>query len=123
VPANAVFADSGNGIGGFEFTPEIAQGGSAFLVRFIASDGTAADTVEVTYSILSYMIGDCDANGSISPLDVIILMNYIYRQGAAPVPSVMVGDLTCDGTITPIDLTVLVNYVYRQGPLPPVSCP
>jgi hypothetical protein len=123
VPTNAAFVDSGNGIGGFEFTPEMAQGGSDFLVRFVVSDGDLADTVEATYSILPYVIGDCNVDGSIDPLDVTVLMNYIYRSGPEPEPALAVGDVTCDGSVDPTDLQTLVDYVFRQGVPLPVTCP
>ncbi|MFC1475763.1 Ig-like domain-containing protein, partial [Candidatus Zixiibacteriota bacterium] len=123
VPLNAAFVDSGNGIGGFEFTPDMGQGGSAFTVRFVVSDGALADTVEATYTILPYVIGDCNADNSIDPLDVTILMNYIYRSGPEPTPALAVGDLNCDDSVDPTDMAIMVNFVYRQGPPFPVSCP
>jgi len=48
-PANANFIDSGNGTGGFTFTPDFTQAG-VYPVTFIASDGSLADSevVEIT---------------------------------------------------------------------------
>jgi PKD repeat protein len=48
-PANASFADSGNGTGGFTFAPSFTQAGP-YNVTFIASDGSLADseTVHIT---------------------------------------------------------------------------
>jgi len=48
-PANANFVDSGNGTGGFTFSPDFTQAG-VYDVTFIASDGSLADTeiVQIT---------------------------------------------------------------------------
>jgi hypothetical protein len=43
LPANATFADSGNGLGYFRFLPDYTQAGS-YPVLFIASDGALADS-------------------------------------------------------------------------------
>ncbi len=50
LPANAVFVDSGNGAGGFVFTPDNTQAGTYF-VTFIASDGSLADSETVTIAV------------------------------------------------------------------------
>jgi hypothetical protein len=52
LPANATFADSLNGAGGFVFATSFAQGGNAYMVRFIASDGAAADTEVVFITVI-----------------------------------------------------------------------
>ncbi|HEU4436551.1 MAG TPA: Ig-like domain-containing protein [candidate division Zixibacteria bacterium] len=43
LPANATFTDSGNGLGGFRFTPSYIQSG-VYLIQFVAADGSLADT-------------------------------------------------------------------------------
>jgi len=50
VPTNATFTDNGDGTGEFDFTPDYIQAGS-YTVRFIASDGTAADTELVAITV------------------------------------------------------------------------
>jgi PKD repeat protein len=50
VPANASFADSSGGIGGFVFNPNFTQAGN-YQVRFIASASTMADTELVTITV------------------------------------------------------------------------
>ena len=49
VPTNGSFSDNGDGTGTFDFTPDYTQAG-VYNVRFIASDGSLADTevVEIT---------------------------------------------------------------------------
>ncbi|GEM_PF-5269785 len=50
LPQHADFQDRGDGTGDFEFRPDSSDVGS-HDVRFIASDGTLADTLEVTISV------------------------------------------------------------------------
>ncbi len=49
-PINAAFVDSGNGTGGFSFTPDFDQAGS-YAVNFIATDGSAFDTITVAITV------------------------------------------------------------------------
>jgi hypothetical protein len=44
LPANATFADSGNGVGGFVFSPGFAQSG-LYPITLYATDGSGADTL------------------------------------------------------------------------------
>ncbi len=50
VPANATFTDNGNGTGTFNFSPNFTQAG-VFNVRFIATDGTLADSEIVAITV------------------------------------------------------------------------
>ncbi|HXF49601.1 MAG TPA: Ig-like domain-containing protein [Verrucomicrobiae bacterium] len=50
VPSGATFVDSLNGAGSFNWTPSFAQAGT-YLVTFIASDGTLADSEVVTITV------------------------------------------------------------------------
>ncbi|HEU4436587.1 MAG TPA: Ig-like domain-containing protein, partial [candidate division Zixibacteria bacterium] len=50
LPTGAVFADSLNGRGGFVWTPSFTQSG-AYNVRFIASDGSLADSEVIVISV------------------------------------------------------------------------
>ncbi len=51
LPANAIFVDNLNRTGTFDFTPNTSQSGN-YLVTFVASDGTMADTEIVTITVL-----------------------------------------------------------------------
>jgi len=50
VPVNASFTDNGDGTGTFDFNPDFTQAGG-YSVRFIASDGVAADTEIVSITV------------------------------------------------------------------------
>ncbi len=73
-------------------------------------------------------LGDLDLNGTIDPLDVAILVNYVYLSldSRVQLPDCPAenGDWDCTGTVDPLDVTYCVNYVYRssgQGPCDPCS--
>lgn len=51
LPANAAFIDHDNGTGTFDFNPDYTQAGS-YDVRFIASDGSLADTELVIIDVI-----------------------------------------------------------------------
>jgi hypothetical protein len=73
--------------------------------------------------------GDCDGNGNITPIDVVLLVDYALRGGAAlptdpDCPAVNRGEWNCDGHVNLIDLVMMINYVYRQpapGPCDPCA--
>ncbi|MCP4582048.1 MAG: tandem-95 repeat protein [candidate division Zixibacteria bacterium] len=50
IPSNAAFVDSGNGHGLFTFIPDYTQEGG-YIVRFIASDGNLADSIQVNITV------------------------------------------------------------------------
>jgi hypothetical protein len=63
---------------------------------------------------------DPSGDGSLSPGDIIFLINYLFRGGSAPDP-LEAGDATCDGEVGAADVAYLINYFFRNGP--PPCCP
>jgi hypothetical protein len=61
--------------------------------------------------------GDLNLDGQINTFDVILLVNYVFKAGAAPVP-LSSGDVGCDGTITASDIILLARYVFLSGQPP-----
>ena len=70
--------------------------------------------------ICSYICGDADDDGTINLLDIIYLINFLYKGGTEPV-STWAADVDGSGTINILDCTYLINYLYKSG-LPP-DCP
>jgi len=72
---------------------------------------------------------DLDASGAINPVDVVHIVNYVYKSldarilSSATCPGVN-GDWNNDGDINPIDVVFYVNCVYKSsgtGPDDPCS--
>lgn len=64
--------------------------------------------------------GDTNGDGIIDLADIVYLINYLYKDGPAPVP-VEAGDANCDGIIDLADIVYLINYLFKEGPAP--GCP
>jgi len=62
--------------------------------------------------------GDINLNGSVDPVDVVYLVNYVYKNWDARVPLPNCpyenGDVNCDGNTYPTDVVYLVGYVYKN---------
>ncbi|MBI5868658.1 MAG: HYR domain-containing protein, partial [candidate division Zixibacteria bacterium] len=89
-PAGASFTDNGSGSGTFDWTPACDQGGQVYNVKFVASDGSAADTESVAITV-----NDIPESLAASPNSV----NINYQMGApapAPIP-VSLTDPGCSG--------------------------
>jgi hypothetical protein len=71
----------------------------------------------VREGISQFTCGDCNGDGTVDVGDVVYLVNYLYKNGAAPNP-VEAGDANCDGIVDVGDVVYLVNYLYRGGSEP-----
>ena len=68
------------------------------------------------------LTGDVQEDGVVNIVDIVYLVNYLYRAGPAPLPIPLSGDVNCDGGITVADVVYLVNYVLKAGPPPCDVC-
>lgn len=66
--------------------------------------------------------GDINMNGTVTSADIIALVNYVFKGGAAPLPCPAAGDVNCSGTVTSADIIALVNYVFKAGAPPCDIC-
>ena len=66
--------------------------------------------------------GDLNLSTTITSSDIIVLVNYVFKGGAAPLPCAANGDVNCGGTVTSSDIIVLVNYVFKGGAPPCDVC-
>ena len=62
--------------------------------------------------------GDVNLDGVITSADIIYLVNYVFKGGAAPQPIEDSGDANCDGAVTSADIIYLVAFVFKGGPAP-----
>jgi hypothetical protein len=63
------------------------------------------------------IVGDYDFSGAIDILDIIYLINYLYKEGPAPYP-ILSADIDCSGLDNILDVVYLINYIYKDGPAP-----
>ncbi len=66
-----------------------------------------------------YVPGDLTGEGTVNPVDVVHLVNFVYKN--IPLPWLTnPADVNTDCTINPVDVVLLVNYVYKAiGTLSP----
>ena len=58
---------------------------------------------------------DCDASGSVSPLDALVIINELNRPESSFVQdSFKMIDVDADGRLTPLDALVVINHLNRQ---------
>ncbi|MCP4705868.1 MAG: hypothetical protein GY865_14810 [candidate division Zixibacteria bacterium] len=64
--------------------------------------------------------GDVNLDGTINILDIVLLINYVYKGGPAPA-ELNDADVNNDTEIDILDIVLLINYKYKSGP--PPNCP
>ena len=84
----------------------------------VTNTNTTSGTL--TAGFLYATLFDPNGDGTISPLDIFYLVNYLYLGGPAPMgPAGMLsGDANGDGVVNPLDIFYLVNYLFLGGPKP-----
>jgi hypothetical protein len=65
----------------------------------------------------AYVVGDVISNGALTSADIIGLVNFIFKGGAAPCP-LYIADTDCSGAPTSADIIRLVNHVFKGGQAP-----
>ena len=99
--------DAGNPADDFSLEPQ-PNGGRI-------NQGNYGNTPEAT---VSYICGDANSDRKVSISDVVYLISYLFKGGAAP-KYLEAGDANGDGSVTLADIVYLINYLFKQGP-PPV---
>jgi hypothetical protein len=91
--------------------------GHYYDTAYVTSESASNSPYPIYLNIQIWMFhGDCDYNGTINLLDVRYLIDYLYREGPAPLPSIAVGDCDCDTYINLVDGKLIIDYLYRNGP-------
>jgi len=68
-------------------------------------------------SLMTYYRGDADGSGAFNILDVTHIINYLYKGGPEPIPSLS-ADPNCSESINILDVTYIINCLYKSGPAP-----
>lgn len=69
----------------------------------------------------SYICGDANGDGMINVGDAVFLVNFIFKNGAAPDP-VCSGDANGDGQANVGDAVYLINFIFKNGTAPVEQC-
>ena len=97
---------------------------SAAPAQAIITEMAAWFSMEISCDCSNF--GDLNLDGGINPVDVVLLVNYVYKNidGISQIGacSQRNGDWNCDSSINPVDVVLYVNYVYKalgNGPCDP----
>jgi len=71
-----------------------------------------------TWTFLSAIRGDANADKKLTVSDVVYLVNYLFKGGPKPISELIVGDANCDTKVTISDVVYLINYLFKGGPPP-----
>lgn len=93
---------------------EIVYTGSQPILSQAATAGYMGRYVDLTVSA-GYLCGDANGNGSINLLDILYIINYLYKSGLAPI-SMEKADINGDGNVNILDITYFIQYLYKAGP-------
>jgi hypothetical protein len=65
--------------------------------------------------------GDANGDNIVNIGDPVHLINYIFREGAAPEP-LCIGNANGDSNVDIGDAVRMINYIFREGPGPVADC-
>lgn len=70
--------------------------------------------------LLPFIRGDANDDDSVNLADVILILDYVFASGAAPLPVIDSGDSNNDNSIDISDAVLLLGYLFgANGPPPP----
>ena len=112
--------------GSIRYSPAAGFGGTATLQYSVQdNDGLSSNLATVTIIVGGSIHQnpsnnlDVNADGSISPIDVLILVNDINFNGARVLPSTLPTppylDPNGNGSIDPLDILLIINYINDRG--------
>jgi sugar lactone lactonase YvrE len=70
--------------------------------------------------VCDYICGDSDGDRTINILDIVYLINHLYKSGPPPEPIESV-DVNSDMDLNILDVVYLINYIYKSGLAPNCS--
>lgn len=94
-----------------------ANNDSLILLIDSGLTGDFDDTLEVANQRDPWVLvrGDVNVDGLITAVDIIYLVNFVFKGGESPQPVVEAGDVNCSVSVTAADIIYLVNYVFKGG--------
>jgi len=100
------------------FIDSTAQLGKEYYYLVSATDfsGNESDPSNEAMGI-RYIMGDANASGETDIVDIVYMVNYLFRSGSPPTPLESC-DVNCDAEATISDAVYLINYLFKSGPAP-----
>ena len=89
--------------------------------RFEETVGTVTARVMPSSTAAAFVRGDTNRDGSVNVVDVIRLLDFLFREGTAPCVKAL--DVDDDGDVRLPDAVVALNFLFRDGPPPPPPFP
>ena len=83
----------------------------------IQTDLVQADVFVSKVAIGAFICGDADGDEAINILDIVYIINYVYKSGPAPDP-LQSADVDGVTGINILDIVYLINYIDKNGPEP-----
>jgi hypothetical protein len=75
------------------------------------------DIYQNTFSTLPLIVGDADMDGTKTLSDALYILNYLFKQGPAPV-SLEAADFNRDRVVNLLDAINLIDHLFRKGDQP-----
>jgi hypothetical protein len=79
-------------------------------------------TSDQVFQFRTVTLGDADGSGYVDIDDIVLLVTFIFQQGAPPQP-LFAGDADCTGEVDIDDVVYLIEYVFSHGPEPCAEFP
>lgn len=118
-PGNELWIKGYNGIGNsYDVARDLTvdDSGNVYVTGQSIGDGTDWDYATIKY--VQFLRADVNKDSIVNIIDVVYLINYIFKSGSAPVPAPIVGDASCDSNIDINDVIYLINYLFKSGLAP-----
>jgi hypothetical protein len=98
--------------------------GFVFYGFAYAEDPGIAEVILISeqyFSPQDFPPGDADSNGVVDVVDVVFLIDYLFKNGPAPL-CFSCADANCDDNVSVSDVVYLINFLFNDGP-PPCTTP
>ena len=99
------------------FKPGAEKYYEEYLYIIDSVSGAHVDEIVLTGKSSEFYCGDASGDGNFNIMDVLFIINYLYKGGPAPVPDVA-ADTNGSGNLNIMDVLYIINYLYKGGPEP-----
>lgn len=100
-------------------TPDLSSLGDSAVVVFCTCFDTECTDFQQFENrvVITSQTGDANGDCMVNVSDAVYLINYVFKNGDAPVP-LEAGDPNCDGSVNVGDAVTIINFVFKGGDPP-----